>query len=415
MFLPYEIEIPIRKSPYITYILIGVNTLLFLITILIGTERREIIFMEWGFIPEEWYRLYPLITSIFLHGGWMHLIGNMYFLWLFGQAVEDRLGSKKYILFYLSAGIFGNITHLLTIPPFFSDLPTIGASGAISGLLGAFIIMAPHATVKTFYFWLLVFRPLFGTFEIPAVLFIGGWFLAQLFYALSFSSVIGVVEVAFWAHVGGFLFGVFATDTPKIYQQIRDLMVEWKKKRRVLYAMTLAQERNWQKAIQILESLKPTSSELDNLNILLSQLYFLMGDTKKAKTLANTTLKNALHRKNQAQVITAYYILQNMETIEELTAHEYLILGRSFIKYKKTKEAEGILLEALKKFPKHNETDLILYELGDIYLHDKEYTRAREIYALFLKLYPDSKLYKSAEYCLHELEEEITQNPTPSQ
>lgn len=200
-FVPYKIEeLEVRKQPRITYVLIGLNTLAFLITVFLGEARRDILFMELGFIPDELSQAYRLLTSMFLHGGWLHLGGNMFFLWLFGRAVEERLGMIRYIAFYVGAGIMGNITHLVTIPGFFSDLPCIGASGAISGVLGAFMVIAPAAKMKCFYLWILFIRPLFGTIKLPAVLFLAGWFLIQLFWGLAASDMMGV---AFWAHIGG--------------------------------------------------------------------------------------------------------------------------------------------------------------------------------------------------------------------
>jgi membrane associated rhomboid family serine protease len=402
VLLPYGIEVPIRKYPWVTYLLIGLNTLFFLFVLFIGAERRDITFMQWGFIPDEWSRFFPLLTSMFLHGGWIHFIGNMYFLWIFGRFVEDKLGSKKYIGLYLAAGVIGNVSHLLTTAPFFADLPCIGASGAISGILGAFIVMAPYTRIKTVYFFLMFLRPLFGTIELPSLLFIGGWFLMQLLYTLSLSGIVAV-GVAYWAHIGGFLFGVLAVGAPKIYRQGHNFVTRWVWQREFAQAAKLAQNRDLSRAGEMLETLKATNPEAGDLNVLLSQIYFQGGDIEKARILANTTLKEALRVKNQAQTITAFYTLRGMGNAGELKAHDYLILGRSFAKYQKMKQAIDILIEALGKFPGDTEVDLILYELGDIYLRVQDYERAKETYTILIESYPSSKLYKSAKYCLREI------------
>ena len=404
MLLPYGVEIPIVKRPGVTYTLVGLNIFFFLLVLFTGAERRDIVAMQWGFIPDELTRVYPIITNMFLHGGWVHLISNMYFLWIFGRVVEHELGIKKYIALYFAAGILANIAHLLTVPRFFSDLPCIGASGAISGVLGMFIVMAPRVKVKCFYFFLMFLRPILGTIELPSLLFIGGWFLMQLLYALTVGSVIGAAEVAYWAHIGGFLFGMLAVGTPRILQQSRNLITRWNRQREFLEAITFAQKRDWSRASGMLETLKATSPERGDLNILLPQMYSQMGYLEEARTLANKAFKDASRSKNQAQVITAYYMLQDMGNVEGLNAHDHLVLGRSFGRYHKTKQATGTLMEALRKFPGDTEADLILYELGDIYLRVQDHERAREIYSLFLEAYPNSKLYKSAEYCLHELQ-----------
>jgi|GEM_PF-148536 len=403
MLLPYGIEGSMKRLPRATYLLIALNTIFFLITLFIGEDRRNIIFMQWGFIPEEWFRILPLFTSMFLHGGILHIISNMYFLWIFGQILEDTLGIKKYIYLYLGTGVVGSIAHSLTIGPFFADLPCIGASGAISGILGAFIILNPHARVKMFYFFLMLVTPIFGTFEISALIFISSWFLMQLLYTTSLSGSVGVVPVAYWAHIGGFLFGMFAASAPKLYSQGHSLFTGWIRHREFVRAVRLAQDENLPEAAEMLEDLKTTGSETGNPDILLSQTYFQMGDTENAKVLAATAFSSALVLKDKAQTITAYYILKNAGGAEKLKAHDYLLLGRSFAKYRKTRQAAGILTEALKKFPGDDETDLILYELGDLCFRTGNHERAEEFYTTLLESCPDSKLYKSAEYCLQEI------------
>jgi membrane associated rhomboid family serine protease/Flp pilus assembly protein TadD len=403
MLLPYGFEEPVRKHPRATYALIGLNTLLFLLIFFMGAEKRDFVFMQWGFIPDELSMLYPLLTSMFLHGGWLHLIGNMYFLWIFGGALEDKLGGGKYIAFYLAAGIAGNLAHSLTTPQFFSDIPCIGASGAISGILGAFMITAPYAKIKTAYFFVPVLRPLMGTIQLPALLFVGSWFLMQLLYALSVSSVVAV-GVAYWAHIGGFLLGMLAVGGPKIYRRTRRCVIQWTHRREFLHALELAQERDWTGAGEMLEYLEATSPETPDIDILLSQAYFQAGSGEEARTMARTALKNGIREKNPAQTITAYYILQNIGNAEELETRDYLILGRAFAGYEKMEQAGGLLAEALRKFPEDSEIDLILYELGDIYVRVRDYKRAREAYTLLVESRPDSKLYESAQYCLRELQ-----------
>ena len=141
-----------------------------------------------------------LITSIFLHGSWMHLIGNMWFLWIFGNNVEDSMGHGRFILFYLICGLVADFAHIASDPT--SAIPTVGASGAISGVLGAYFLLYPKAKVKT-----LIFLLFFVTIQrVPAALFLGLWFLLQL--ASSFADGGGAGGVAFWAHIGGFVAGL---------------------------------------------------------------------------------------------------------------------------------------------------------------------------------------------------------------
>jgi membrane associated rhomboid family serine protease len=189
--------------------LIGLNVLFFLLLLSSGAEAEAWV-EELGVVPARLLRdvgswqAVTLFTSMFLHGGWAHLLGNMLALYIFGDNVEDRLGSGRYLLFYLICGLAAAAAHIALNPN--STLPTIGASGAISGVLAAYLLFFPSARVIT-----LVFIFIFPWFvEIPAVIYLGLWFLSQLF-----NGALAVVSdmqtyggVAWWAHIGGFVAGL---------------------------------------------------------------------------------------------------------------------------------------------------------------------------------------------------------------
>ncbi len=141
----------------------------------------------------------PLVTYQFLHGGWLHLIGNMLYLWVFGDNIEDRVGHFKYLLFYLLTGALAGLIQVFFQPG--SGVPIIGASGAVAGVLGAYLVSCPRARVLAlvpFFFWIPV--------EVPAVTFLGFWFILQVFSGIA--SIGAEVAVAWWAHIGGFLAGM---------------------------------------------------------------------------------------------------------------------------------------------------------------------------------------------------------------
>ncbi len=143
----------------------------------------------------------PLFTANFLHGGWLHLVGNMLYLWIFGDNIEGRFGHLKYLLLYLFMGAASQLFHIFSSP--FSTTPLIGASGAIAGVLGAYFILFPHSRILT-----LVPLGFFITFvHLPAVVFLGFWFILQLLNASLLSAATGVQAVAWWAHIGGFIVG----------------------------------------------------------------------------------------------------------------------------------------------------------------------------------------------------------------
>ena len=214
--LPLRDNIPARRFPGITLGLIILNFLIFFQELKLG-PRLEDFMVAAGVVPlrySDWSlpfslsgKILPLFTSMFLHGGWVHLIGNMWVLWVFGDNVEDRLGHWRFLGFYLWSGVAAGLLHIVT--NIHSAVPTIGASGAIAGVMGAYFRFFPRARVET-----LIPPFFFGPyFELPAVLFLGFWFLLQFYNgALSLASRNqGFGGVAWWAHVGGFLFGVMVT------------------------------------------------------------------------------------------------------------------------------------------------------------------------------------------------------------
>jgi membrane associated rhomboid family serine protease len=201
--IPLRDSQPSYSTPYVTVGLIVVNVLVFLYTVALDPFSRNHFIMEYGMIPARLQWL-DVLTSMFLHGGWLHLIGNMWFLWIFGDNVEDVLGHGKYLLFYLLCGAAASMGHFALSME--SRVPTVGASGAIAGVMGAYLVKFPHSRIVTLVF-LFVFMT---TIEVPAVLILIYWFVIQLFSgvgSIAHSQLSGG-GVAWFAHVGGFLAGM---------------------------------------------------------------------------------------------------------------------------------------------------------------------------------------------------------------
>jgi membrane associated rhomboid family serine protease len=186
--------------------LIGINTLVFVFQAFMSPDAAQSFVNTWGVIPVEIMRgqnLITLLTSMFLHGGWLHLIGNMLFLWVFGDNIEAVLGPVLYLVFYLAGGLAASAAHILLYTQ--STIPSVGASGAIAAVLGAYIVMFPQSKVRL----LMLFGGRAGITRVGALVFLGIWFVTQLF-----SGIAGLAEtaqtsgVAFWAHIGGFIFGL---------------------------------------------------------------------------------------------------------------------------------------------------------------------------------------------------------------
>lgn len=201
--------IPLRDSahsanfPIITVIIIVLNSLIFLYEVSLGEAGMSELVYIFGLVP-IYYSDYhvpfmgylPFISSTFLHGSWMHLIGNMWILWLFGDNVEDKMGKRRYLLFYLLCGLLASITHFLL--NLNSEIPVVGASGAVAGVMGAYFLMFRKASVLTFI-------PPFFLISLPAWIFLGFWALTQVYGGASGLLSTGAEQsIAFWAHIGGF-------------------------------------------------------------------------------------------------------------------------------------------------------------------------------------------------------------------
>jgi len=216
--IPIKDIIPRRQTPFITYLLIFINVAIFLIEVSLPHDVLNSIFYVFGLVPARYTHpawayfmglhiddYWPFFTNIFFHGSWFHLISNMWALWIFGDNVEDRMGHFRYLIFYILCGIVASFTHFIF--NLNSTIPAIGASGAISGVMGAYFILIPGSRIITLI--PLFFIPYF--IEIPAVIYIGFWFLSQLISG-TFSIFVGqnAGGIAWWAHIGGFIFGVIA-------------------------------------------------------------------------------------------------------------------------------------------------------------------------------------------------------------
>ena len=199
---PISDVIPSRTTPVVTIALIAVNAAVFLYQAVLADLALELFVARYALIP-AWFSWTALFTSQFLHAGWLHAIGNMLYLWIFGDNVEDRLGHARFLVFYLASGAAAALLQTLFNP--FSNVPMVGASGAIAGVMGAYFVLYPHSRVLTAVF-LVIF---FDIVEIPAIFFLGIWFLMQLLSgvgSLGASNAAGG-GTAFWAHIGGFVVG----------------------------------------------------------------------------------------------------------------------------------------------------------------------------------------------------------------
>jgi membrane associated rhomboid family serine protease len=217
--IPLRDVIPSRTTPYVTIGIIVLNALMFLWELSVGSQIDQFLF-TFGLIPADfmWSRV---LTSMFVHGGWLHVGGNMLYLWIFGDNVEDRVGHGRFIVFYLLCGIAAALAQTAMAPD--SPVPMVGASGAIAGVMGAYFVLYPRSRIVTLV-------PLFvfvQIMEVPAILFLGIWFIKQFISGVGSIATVAARNsggVAFWAHVAGFVAGVAGV---MVFRRPERQQVEW--------------------------------------------------------------------------------------------------------------------------------------------------------------------------------------------
>ncbi|MBM3124906.1 MAG: rhomboid family intramembrane serine protease [Chloroflexi bacterium] len=212
-----------RRFPLVTLLLILVNVLVFLYESRLSPAGLQAFILDWGLIPQQlkdgpqaaWWTVF---TSMFMHGGWFHILTNMWVLFIFGDNVEARLGGIPYLIFYLSSGIAAAALQIALLPA--SGIPVVGASGAIAGVLGAYMLLFPQSRVASLVPILFIFTLV----EVPAFIYLAFWFVSQLFSGLLSFEGVDTSGIAWWAHVGGFVFGASAS---VIFPRRRSVSTRW--------------------------------------------------------------------------------------------------------------------------------------------------------------------------------------------
>jgi membrane associated rhomboid family serine protease len=210
--IPIRDNLPSKTTPFVLWALIAANAIVFLLELLLGREQTIAVVFHYGVVPARYFGgmeatspamyVLPLITHMFLHGGWMHLIFNLLFLYIFADNVEDRMGHVRFAVFYLLCGLAAVGAHIVMQPE--SEVPVVGASGAIGGVLGAYLLLFPKARLVVVV--PILFYPLI--FQVPAVSYMVIWFVLQIFSGMQVAVSDQQGGVAFWAHIGGFVSGI---------------------------------------------------------------------------------------------------------------------------------------------------------------------------------------------------------------
>ena len=221
--LPLRDTIRARHMPIVNWLIIVANGLVFLFELSLGPGQWEAFIGRFGVVSQRFLneggpgQILTLFTSMFVHAGWFHLVSNVWALYIFGDNIEDRLGHLRYLLFYLIGGATAGLAHIFVTRGGYAYVPTVGASGAISAVMGAYIVLFPRSRVVTLIPWVF-----FSVIEVPALLYIGIWFVSQLFNGLFALATANAVwsygGVAWWAHIGGFVAGALLV---KVFERRR--------------------------------------------------------------------------------------------------------------------------------------------------------------------------------------------------
>lgn len=339
--------------------------------------NRSRLFGKYGFVPsrQEWP---DVMSSIFLHGGWMHLLGNMYLLWLCGCSIEDLWGRPVYALIYLSSGLVACVTHAAVFP--LSEAPLVGASGAIAGLMGAFLVRLYSTRIRFFYmFWIH-----WGTFYAPAWVMLPLWLMSQLFYAFMYSEG---SPVAFWAHVGGFIFGAMVAlfikfalvEEAFLAPAIEQKTTLFAQSPKVTSALHLIDKGKYQEAIRPLQgALRDNSDDIDALD-LIAQSYRALGKNRDAAQAYARKVRSHLKRRERDLAAGAYSDMVECSREVSLPPRDLLALAPALVETDRYQEGEAIYRQIIDESTEAPIKMRASLALADLYLSEHQGRRALEV------------------------------------
>ncbi len=313
MFFPYAIddEQDYEGCPYLVYFFIIVYIGSYYATYKYMSEQeRENIFYTLGCVPSD-FKWWSPITCTFLHGGLLHLIGNLYFFWIYGRLPEKAIGFFRFLSIYVIGAYASILLHCISTPDYMSDIPTIGASGAISAVLGAFLVLFPTIKIKILVFAIIFMRPLPA--QAPAYFVLGSWFIVQMAYGLKIMG--DFTEVAFWAHVGGFAVGA-ALGTLYLILHKRELEREFRRASSSLVQAWDSYMHNEMELArkQFFKSLQDRSSEMPERHKAMNMLLLkeIDGDESASANLALRLLRASKENQDYPGALQAAYWLDRM-------------------------------------------------------------------------------------------------------
>lgn len=399
MLFPVRIETEIEKPVPFTYLIVGANMVVFFSIHFFSVALREMAYYDYGFIADQ-VNLFSLISHTFIHVGWLHIGFNMYYFWLYGRAIEQRIGRPVFVLLYFSSAVAGAFAQAALTPEYLTDVPAIGASGAVSGVLGAYMMLYPRDKVTCFYFASVRYMT---TITISSIWVLGSWLVFQFVDALWFS--VGAEEnfVAYWAHIGGFIFGAGSAAIIKYSAELAGML----RRRSITFALEECSDLIHKgRAEEARAKLKAALEKQPDDPLILGELgrLELTDDNRSAaRKLFRRSLKRALKQKSAAAAAAAYFGLVAAKA-EPPDNSRRLIVGRRFARLKKYGHALGVMGGAFGPDAEIEGLDRLLYEIAELYagpLNDT--SRATAAFSLLMRLFPHSPRSLDAKYRLRRL------------
>jgi len=393
MLIPYGTSRSHATTPFMTLALLVVNVMVMIWFWTLPESAKEVVLYDMALIPEQ-FRLGSLITSMFMHGGFLHLLGNMWFLWIFGKAVEDGLSKVEYLCMYMAAGFVGASLHTLTAPVYQQDLPCVGASGSIAGVMGAFLVMYPKERIKG----IVAIWPI----QLPSSLYLAWYFMIQVFH-----GVIGLYDVtqftggiAFWAHIGGFIVGFVGIGVSRYRDNFIRMFKRQKSRSEGIDAVAAFREGRLQECKSLCQSILKRTPGSQLSRFLLARIASLQGDTQRALKILNVIRQETMSSRNYPAVLNLYAQMRELGASHLLTSQEHLKAGIALRESKRPREAITPLLSALQREDSEEFLDLILFQVAQCVSDAGDSRKAGEIQRRLVDLYPQSQAASMAKYVL---------------